>query len=176
MPTAAEVVEALHATTGCITRGRLLRTGDRFPRSTEVSFEFADPAPLKAFGTLRSTGFDAVVTFRQRQTDLVLASYAYAILDAGGRELVAFHWQPGATFRGPDMPHMHVSAALAVMQTSGQLRPFALHKLHIPTGSLALPTVVRMLVAEFGVQPLVRDWERRLAESGAILRRAMRPD
>jgi len=93
--------------------------------------------------------------------------YEYRLLDSIERELVVFHWQLGPTFRGPDHPHLHLSASLVARVSATATRELPLDRLHIPTGRITIDAVVRMLVAEFGVAPVVPDWERRLARTEA---------
>jgi len=44
-----------------------------------------------------------------------------------------------------------------------------LDKLHLPTGHVSLPVVVRMPIEEFGIRPLTPTWQARLTEAAAIL-------
>ena len=54
----------------------------------------------------------AVLETADRGWDVDLNMYEFRILDSQERELLVYHWQPGSDFRGPDQPHLHVSAAL----------------------------------------------------------------
>lgn len=77
--------------------------------------------------------------------------YQYRLLDRDERKLLVYHWQPGDAYRGPDDPHLHVSASLSA-QTN------ALDKLYLATGRVSLASVVRMLITEFGVATRRHDW------------------
>lgn len=99
-------------------------------------------------------------------------AYEYGILDRRETELLVYHWQPGSIVRGPDFPHMHVSAALTAQVSATVSQRIPLDKRHIPTGIVTLADVVRMLIAEFGIAERRRDWPARLARADTILRRS----
>ncbi len=84
--------------------------------------------------------------------------YQYRILDYDQRELLVYHWQPGQRFAGPDHPHMHVSASINARIDAVTRRGIALDKRHLVTGRVSLPAMVRMLITEFEIAPLRRDW------------------
>jgi hypothetical protein len=88
----------------------------------------------------------------RRSWDTSTVGYSYELLGAGGRELFAFHWHPDS--RSPiTFPHVHVNA---------QIAEFDLSKMHIPTGVLTLPEIVRFAIEELGVEPLRDDWRAAL--------------
>ena len=92
-----------------------------------------------AGGNQRSDRWHVDVTF-----------YEYRILDPGGTELLVWHHQPGQEFLGPDYPHLHVSAAVTARTPVGAAIGYDLDKRHLPTGTVSLAAVVRMLIEEFG--------------------------
>lgn len=169
--------------TGCLTQRRL--TGDRDPYdpSTPHGITFGrsgDPAPLR--GSAGPSGLLLGVRHQYQIVPMVsperpgswrvsTTGYEYKLLDSLERELVVFHWQPGPTFRGPDYPHLHLSASLVARVSAIATRELPLDRVHIPTGRITIDAVVRMLVVEFGVAPLVPDWERRLARTEAAFDR-----
>ena len=53
-------------------------------------------------------------------------------------------------------PHLHVGC---------QIPPYDMRRPHLRTGFVTLPMVIRMAIAELGVEPLRADWD-------AVLRRA----
>lgn len=99
-----------------------------------------------------------------RLWDLVEVGYSYVVDDASGSELFAYHWdQTGAS--PVRYPHLHVdTVSRDVRPSSGKRR---IHKLHFPTGHVALEDVIRMLITEFGVEPRRANWESVLAEPEA---------
>lgn len=143
----------------------------------------ADPAPLRAkAGGPSGLLLDVRHTFaivRVRTPDGRLLwrtstrAYQYRILDSRQTELLVFHWQPGAVERGPDHPHLHVSAAVSAHVSATRRRSFPLDRLHTPTGRVSLEAVVRYLIAEWGVAYRHRDWANRLARSEAVFRQEM---
>ena len=80
-----------------------------------------------------------------------------------------FHWHPDPIVPAPAIPHLHVSAQLIVPNPANASDTLPLDKLHLPTGYVTLPAVVRMLIEEFGVRPLTATWQTRLIEAEATL-------
>ncbi len=139
-----------------------------------------EPVPLR--GPAGPSGLLFAVRHQDRIVETVPAAlqpawrvtttaYAYRLLDRDERELLVFHWQPGPDFAGPDYPHLHVSASRIARVTATEERPLPLDKRHIPTGRVFLAAVVRMLITEFEIKPIVADWARRLAPTEAAFRR-----
>ena len=89
-------------------------------------------------------------------------AYEYRILDSLERELLVFHWQPLPIARGPDFPHLHVSATVVAQTSATMSQRHALDKRHVPTGHVSLAAVVRLLIAEFGIAYRHRNWTSRL--------------
>lgn len=161
-------IERLRAVASVVTRQRLID----YPvgRVSRV-VEFPNPAPLRAFGPLRSSLLSAVLTMEALADErnpsallIAMRSYRISLLDRNGREALAWHWQPGSEYAGPDHPHLHVSAAVGFPDGRGHRTTVDLDKLHLPTGPVSLAGIVRMLVEEFGVQPIGGDWRERLAD------------
>ncbi|MBA4179835.1 MAG: hypothetical protein C0506_04530 [Anaerolinea sp.] len=84
-----------------------------------------------------------------------LTSYVYQLSAAGGAEILAYHWHPGSA---EARPHLHISAA------AGSVLP-ELQRAHLPTGKVELAEFIRLLVRDFGVRPLRKDWRRVLGVS-----------
>lgn len=78
-------------------------------------------------------------------------------------EVIAFHWHPNS-HGGQQGPHLHVG--------SSQLTKGAVvsRRTHVPTGRVALESVLDLLISDFGVVPLRSDWEKTLAASFARFR------
>lgn len=104
----------------------------------------------------------------------VSAAHEYWVLDSREQELLVFHWHPGSIARGPDFPHLHISAALTAQVSATASQRFPLDKRHVP-GLVSLADVARRLIAEFGIAERRRDWPARLARTDAALRRTMAP-
>lgn len=93
--------------------------------------------------------------------------YHYHLLDQTGTELLAWHYEPDAATRGPDHPHLHVSADITARTPGGTDTVYGLDKRHLPTGIIGLTAVVRSVIEEFGAAARP-DWPERLmrAEGG----------
>jgi hypothetical protein len=107
---------------------------------------------------------------RQRRWRVASRTYQYRLLDRAERELLTYHWQPGAEFLGPDHPHLHVSAALDTRINALDMESIDLSRRHLTTGLVSLGDFVRMLIEEFGVAPVRSDWRDALARAEAALR------
>ena len=127
-----------------------------------VHVEFETAAPVRVRGALGGSGIAARVVL---DAGGEIAAYAFALLGPGGSELIAWHWHPRTLFPAPVFPHLHVAASLRITGPAGERGVFPLDKRHLPTGTVSLAMFVRMLIEEFGVEPLARDWETRLAEA-----------
>jgi len=79
-------------------------------------------------------------------------AYDYAIRDAQGETLLAYHWHPYglSSYSGP---HLHIH---------GQDRGLS-HKHHMPTGRIALERVIRSCVVELGAEARRDDWDKIVA-------------
>ncbi len=142
------------------------------PRSHVARFR--NPARLRGFGPLHGSSLSVFVSLKsnpalQEPSELGLGtqSYFFAVHDRNGRDVLSWHLQPGPEFAGPDHPHLHVSAAVGFPDGRGHPTMVDLDKLHLPAGPVALAAIVRMLVEEFRVQPVVTDWRDRLADEPA---------
>lgn len=135
------------------------------------------PAPMRsASGGPSGLSLDVLQQFAVLESGARLwrvepRMYQFQVLDHLERELLVYHWQPGPEWRGPDHPHVHVSAALRAYANAVTTRVYDLDKLHLPTGSVSLAMVVRMVIEEFGVAPLRQDWPQVLAQAGPLTER-----
>lgn len=96
------------------------------------------------------------------RVQIVIQAYQYSLLDRNDTELLVYHWHPQAT--GPNVPHLHVSAALDAQVDARSRQTIDLDKRHLATGLVTLRSVVRMLITEFQIRPLHADWAERLAD------------
>jgi hypothetical protein len=181
---AASHVEALNAIVDCVTAQRLFakREGDAPIDRYSVRFgRLGEPIPLRAkAGGSSGLMLDVLHSFvlvedaTESGWRAASAAYEYRVLDSREQELLVFHWHPGSIARGPDFPHLHISAALSAQVSATIAQRLSLDKRHVP-GLVTLPDVVRMLIAEFGIAERRRDWPARLARAGAALRQTMDP-
>ncbi len=159
---AARFADHLRVAAGCITASRLLARPTGRHGGTEWTIGFATPAPIRASGPLAGATISVRMTAAVVGELANVTSYQIAFRDRLDAELLAWHWQPGPDFAGPDHPHMHVSAALRPSLAAGERAVVPIDKVHLPTGLVPLSAIVRALVEEFGVQPLTIDWRERL--------------
>jgi hypothetical protein len=80
-------------------------------------------------------------------------AYFYHIVNDAMDEIVLFHWHPDSPGMVVD-PHLHLGRS--------QLSPSAVisHRVHVPTGRIALESVIILAIKELGVIPLRADWEK----------------
>jgi hypothetical protein len=81
--------------------------------------------------------------------------YVYQVFDERDDLLAAWHWHPMTQLSEDDAPWPHLHAY-------GARDALTLHKLHLPTGRVALEAVVRFLVSDLGVVPRRADWRATL--------------
>ena len=167
-----QLVRTLGTVTSCVTLARpTVAPHDGNSGNVSVA-EFPAAASLRSpaggpAGLLLDIayGFEVVeaphASLRQRW-QVATRMYEYSLLDHDHTELLAYHWQPGPDFDGPDHPHVHISAALDARVDAVTRREIGLDKLHIATGHVFLTAFVRMLITEFGVAPLRHDWRETL--------------
>ncbi len=81
---------------------------------------------------------------------VTITAYMYIVDDHRGHEVFSYHWQPDA----PEIkfPHIHVEHP-------------NFKKAHFPTGRISLEEVLRLLITDFGVEPLRSDWNRVLTKT-----------
>jgi hypothetical protein len=77
-------------------------------------------------------------------------AYDYRLSREDGAEMLSWHWHPQT---GLHLPHLHVAR--------GPVPKAA----HLPTARVSLESVIRLLVADLGVNPLRSDWSDVLTAS-----------
>ncbi len=77
--------------------------------------------------------------------------YAYRVSDERDDLLAEWHWHPMTQISDDDAPWPHLHAY-------GVRDALTLHKLHLPTGRVALEAVVRFLILDLDVVPRRDDW------------------
>jgi hypothetical protein len=139
-------------------------------RAYAVSLRNLDPVPLHGADRLHiSVGQVVRIVADQHATSsgtfhVEVIEYFYEISSRELQEIIGFHWTPDAAGdNAVTFPDLHVGRAITVGQTA--IRPRDLHKAHIPTGKVSVPSVVRLVIAELGVVPLRPDWQSVLQEA-----------
>lgn len=99
--------------------------------------------------------------------DVRTVGYVYTLLDLHERELLAYHWHPVGrsliTTR-----HLHLSNQVPPLDLGRGADPVALADMHLPTGSVWLADLVRLLIAEFGIESRRPDWQTVLQQSPPV--------
>ncbi len=102
--------------------------------------------------------------------DVQLLGDRYQLLGTEEQEVLAYHWHPLGVSPFTD-PHLRLSGSLAPLDLGGGAAPARLGKMHLPTGGhvglVTLADIVRLLIAEFAVEPRRPDWARIVAEADA---------
>ena len=159
-------VDRARSIVGCVTHARLLDRPLGFSDEGRTLF-LADAGSVRGSGSLRGATIEVETALtRTRAGDAeMVARYAYSLLDRQGVELLAWHFHPDSGLSPASAPHLHVSASLRPADASGGRGMIPLDKRHLPTGVVPLAAFVRMLIEEFGVEPLALDWQARLADA-----------
>jgi hypothetical protein len=97
--------------------------------------------------------FRVVTSTETSRAGIQPIGYQYELNDAGGNEILAYHYHPMGT-SPVTYPHLH----------AGQQDARLAHgKKHLPTGLVTLQQVIHCLITEFDVPPLRQDWADILA-------------
>jgi hypothetical protein len=174
----ANYLEPLRSVIGCVTRSRLT-LGERgrltVNRPYSISLNHNDPVLLRGAVAVAFTFAQVVRVVDSDKADypaneVSLLEYLYAVSTPEGEELLAFHWTPeNPDERARTFPHMHVGRALLGGQHA--MRPREFHKIHIPTGGpVQIKAVIRMLIEDFNVTPLMTNWHEILDRMASMPR------
>jgi len=115
-----------------------------------VELKGATPLLLDFSQQFRIVAIDAPRSIRAE-----ILSYVYTIMTLDRVELVSYQWHPFATDE-IDFPHVHIGPAMS--RPDSVVRAGEAHKIHLPTGDVALADVVRLAITELGVEPRRDDW------------------
>ncbi len=138
--------------------------GGYYASPTPHPLTLMDGLPVKLAGT----EFEIVVSQQYRVIEnpdpdeswqVRTVAYAYALREADGLEIVAYHWHPTVA-HSVSFPHLHI-------EHGAQCEREEFAKAHLPTGRVPLEDFVRMLIEDFHVPPEKENWAEELAESRA---------
>ena len=134
---------------GFVSRGH--RAGDfhtaQFQRRVVSLRRRADLAPIRVRFLTEYTIQEA--TDRSGWWEARVVGWVYGVLDGTGTPILAFHWHPHGSGR-VTWPHLHAYGVHELVE---------FHKLHPPTGTVTISSVVRFLIEDLGVQPHRPDWQ-----------------
>lgn len=177
----AELYEAfrrpVQSAIACFTKATL-RSRPPFAPNQEFPLELSEarvPLGRNAAYVLRFAQRYRVAQRDGREWEVQTTAYSYWLLDRAGHELLLYQWIP-AGLSPVTTPHLHVGALAhphvsALVQAQAPLAP--LTRAHLPTGFISLTDILRMAVADLGVEPLERNPRSvagRLAAADAALR------
>ena len=86
--------------------------------------------------------------------------YRYHVVTDDLAEVALFHWLPDGDC-STDEPHMHIGVSQLTSEA------VITGKTHMPSGRVALESVIETLITEFNVVPIRKDWQTVLAEGRA---------
>ena len=78
--------------------------------------------------------------------------YQYVVNTNDNQELFAYHWAPAAGESGRTFPHMHIGS---LVTAGSAFLPKTFSRLHIPTSRVSLESVIRFLIEELEVEPII---------------------
>lgn len=178
--TGDDLADFLQRTVSCVAQSVLRQRAE--PASGRVLIGFDPSAEPMRLGRDRHT----TLRFRHiyEQSDrgrrsrgsrpAITAGYVADLLDEEGRLIVGYHWHPSGG-RGVDFPHLHVGRQFSRPEFPSGIRGRAdrLVRAHLPTGPILLPVVLRLAIAELGVEPIRPDWAMVLDSAEAALRESL---
>jgi hypothetical protein len=158
--TPAEAVGAfigpLQQALDCLTPTVLNVSGGYFAADRPHALTLGDGDPVALQGSER-LGLSVAQNYRLVEFEgprgpwkVQTIAYFYE-LRRGDHELLAYHWHPQGASRYTS-PHLHLGAGAEIA--------FApLHRVHLPTGRIAVEELLRIAITEFGARPRRGDWE-----------------
>jgi hypothetical protein len=154
----ADFRDRLHEALGCITARRLsvpagstIKVGPVY----SIVLNRGDPVPLRGVAPIalfvgQRFRIGEIGALGRALFDVDTVEYAYQLLTREGRDVLAFHWTPGAAPRGERaFPHLHIGSAM--LAATAPVLPDRFNKLHVPTGRIALEDAIRFAIEELGV-------------------------
>lgn len=88
-----------------------------------------------------------------------ITRWDFSVYDLDEREIIVYHWHP-ESLSDRKYPHLHIGSVLIDSRRHELGKTFS--RLHIPTGIITIADVAKMLIEEFGVIPIHRQWDETL--------------
>lgn len=164
----------MNAALRCVSHSRLSLDRQVVLRDLAINTDYAlavrNAEPIALRGSIPMT-LSIALRFRilenrgaQYPYTIATSKYFYALGTPESSEILAFHWSPDAIGLGNvAFPHLHVGRA--VVSDASQILPRTFHKVHVPTGFVSMPSVIRLAITEFGVRFLRPNWQSVLDEA-----------
>lgn len=96
---------------------------------------------------------------RRRDFAVTTTNWEFNVYDLDEREIIAYHWHPHSV-SDRKSPHFHVGSILIDTRRHDLGARFS--RLHLPTGVVTIADIARMLIEEFDVVPIHRNWDETL--------------
>lgn len=155
--------QPLQQALSCVTLA-VISTGRSRSPSDEHSLTInnGDPTPLRGESrlSLSITQHYRIVEFvgPRGPWKVSTTGYLYALHDANGHEIIAYHWHPASRVT---YPHLHIRTGALVGRPE-------LQRAHLPTGRIELEEFLRLAITDFNVQPLRDDWDEVLTRTQEV--------
>jgi hypothetical protein len=140
----------------CVTSGVLVIRQNRNPDARRTISFAAGSADLAGVRLKLEVRHDFRTFEYAGGFTLIVVGYHYALLDAAGREIIAYHWHPHGRSKITE-PHLHLGPAAQVRQRD-------LAGAHLPTGMITFADVIELCVRDLGVVPRLNRWREVIAE------------
>lgn len=155
-------LDSLRRAVSCVCPDVLIVSGyGPRPEPNAVSFDRRRPARLQGDARLL---LRVRIEFVYVQTadhsapwKVSIVGYWYSIETSEEQDLVAYHWHPNAPGEHTS-PHLHIGHA-------AQIGYAPIAGAHLPTGPVALESVLRLAISDLGVEPRRADWREVLDET-----------
>lgn len=159
----ADAIEPIQSVVRCVTEVPLSVPPQARSRGLALDTDFTltlwgnKPVPLRGPHALQFAVAHVVrlVQTGDGEPGRILARpvlYHYRVLEKDGGEILAYQWTPSAQPPERAYPHLHIGSLV----TSGSdFLPKRFNRLHLPTGPVSLAAVIRFLIEELEVEPII---------------------
>ena len=153
----SEYVETIQRAVSCLSDAVANVGGGYYVSEKPHTLELNEGRPVRLRGTSRLRLFFQQY-YRIVQSGVshamwtvVEEGYNYSIRDAGGREILGYHWHPTGISSYVSQ-HLHIGHGAMVGREE-------LHNAHLPTGYVSIRDISRLLIGDLGAAPRRGDWE-----------------
>ena len=146
----ARLLASLQRALSCVSTAVLIENRDRLSgaRSFRLSPEPARLRGARPLNLLLLRVFDIPSIVDDPTAERIgTTEYSYELRGANGHPFLAYHWHP-VGLSPVTTPHLHIGGSVTGVDLS---------KVHLPTGPVFLPDVLRFAIIDLGVEPLRAD-------------------
>ena len=150
-------VDSANRVVSCVTSSVVSVGGGYHPAATPLILALNNGHPVELGGPsqfrlqLQQTYRIMEPVARDGLWDIMVTSYAYAVLDSEQREVLVYHWHPRSN-SPVVMPHLHLERGALVGRPE-------VRDAHLPTGTISIALLLRLLIEDLLVEPIRKDWE-----------------